>query len=41
VILTISRETVVSHLSNAQRKLNCSNKTHAVATALMLGSIMF
>lgn len=41
IILGISRETVVSHLSNAQRKLNCSNKTHTVATALMLKLIAF
>lgn len=40
-ILRISRGTVVSHLSNAQRKLNCSNKVHTVATALKIGAILF
>ncbi len=38
-ILTIARWTVVTYLQNAKIKLNCSNRTSAVATALSLGII--
>ncbi|CAD5366817.1 putative LuxR family transcriptional regulator [Rubrivivax sp. A210] len=37
VILSISESTVGKHLDAAIRKLNCSNRTHAVATALQAG----
>ncbi|MFC4624039.1 LuxR C-terminal-related transcriptional regulator [Daeguia caeni] len=38
-ILNIARWTVVTYLQNAKIKLNCSNRTSAVATALSLGII--
>lgn len=38
-ILSIARWTVVTYLQNAKIKLNCSNRTSAVATALSLGVI--
>ncbi|NKC23127.1 LuxR family transcriptional regulator [Ochrobactrum oryzae] len=38
-ILNIARWTVVTYLQNAKIKLNCSNRTSAVATALSLGLI--
>lgn len=38
-ILSIARWTVVTYLQNAKIKLNCSNRTSAVATALALGII--
>ena len=38
-ILSISDETVETHLRAAMRKLNASNKTQAVARAIMLGPI--
>ncbi|WP_421565684.1 helix-turn-helix transcriptional regulator [Ochrobactrum sp. EDr1-4] len=38
-ILSIARWTVVTYLQNAKIKLNCSNRTSAVATALSLGII--
>ncbi|MFC0245891.1 helix-turn-helix transcriptional regulator [Falsochrobactrum ovis] len=38
-ILNIARWTVVTYLQNAKIKLNCSNRTSAVATALSLGFI--
>lgn len=38
-ILTISEETVSSHLRNAMRKLNAVNKTQATVRALYLGLI--
>ena len=38
-ILSIARWTVVTYLQNAKIKLNCSNRTSAVATALSLGLI--
>lgn len=36
-ILNVSIDTVKFHLKNASRKLDCSNKTHAVAHAAYLG----
>lgn len=38
-ILTISDETVETHIRNAMRKLDATNKTHAVAKAIYLGLI--
>ncbi len=38
-ILKISDETVETHIRNAMRKLNATNKTHAVAKAIYLGLI--
>lgn len=38
-ILSIARWTVVTYLQNAKIKLGCSNRTSAVATALVLGII--
>ena len=38
-ILNISERTVVFHLNNAVKKLNVSNKQHAVARAISLGHI--
>jgi LuxR family transcriptional regulator, quorum-sensing system regulator BjaR1 len=38
-ILTISGDTVESHVRNALRKLEANNKTHAVAKAIFLGLI--
>lgn len=38
-ILSIARWTVVTYLQNVKIKLNCSNRTSAVATALSLGII--
>ncbi|MFD1200202.1 autoinducer binding domain-containing protein [Brucella gallinifaecis] len=38
-ILSIARWTVVTYLQNAKIKLNCANRTAAVATALSLGII--
>ncbi len=38
-ILTISSETVVSHIKNATTKLKAGNKTHAVAKSVVLGLI--
>jgi LuxR family transcriptional regulator, quorum-sensing system regulator BjaR1 len=38
-ILTISEETVETHVRNAMRKLDATNKTHAVAKAIYLGLI--
>ena len=38
-ILSIARWTVITYLQNAKIKLNCSNRTSAVATALSLGII--
>jgi LuxR family quorum sensing-dependent transcriptional regulator len=38
-ILKISHETVETHIRNALRKLNATNKTHAVAKCLALGLI--
>ncbi|WP_343315091.1 LuxR C-terminal-related transcriptional regulator [Brucella sp. BE17] len=38
-ILSIARWTVVTYLQNAKIKLNCSNRTSAVAMALSLGII--
>jgi DNA-binding CsgD family transcriptional regulator len=38
-ILTISEDTVESHVRNAMRKLGASNKTHAVAKAIYLSLI--
>jgi DNA-binding CsgD family transcriptional regulator len=38
-ILKISDETVETHIRNAMRKLDASNKTHAVAKAIYLGLI--
>lgn len=33
-ILGISEHTIINHLENIKRKLNASNRTHAVAIAL-------
>ncbi len=38
-ILKISDETVETHIRNAMRKLDATNKTHAVAKAIYLGLI--
>lgn len=38
-ILKISEETVETHIRNAMRKLDATNKTHAVAKAIYLGLI--
>ena len=38
-ILLISSETVDTHIRNAVGKLDASNKTHAVAKAILLGAI--
>jgi LuxR family transcriptional regulator, quorum-sensing system regulator BjaR1 len=38
-ILTISEETVETHMRNAMRKLDANNKTHAVAKAIYLSLI--
>lgn len=38
-ILTISEETVETHVRNAMRKLDANNKTHAVAKAIYLSLI--
>jgi len=38
-ILKISEETVETHIRNAMRKLDATNKTHAVAKAIYLGMI--
>ena len=38
-ILSISADTVQTHIENAKRKLNASNKLHAVTTAIYLGLI--
>lgn len=38
-ILKISDETVETHIRNAMRKLEATNKTHAVAKAIYLGLI--
>jgi len=37
IILNISESTVNFHLKNAVKKLDCINKTHAVAKAILLG----
>ena len=39
LILGVSERTVVFHLQNVARKLNVSNRTHAVARAISLGLI--
>jgi len=39
VILAIAESTVNFHLKNAVKKLDCINKTHAVAKAVLLGLI--
>jgi len=39
IILEISESTVNFHLKNAVTKLDCANKTHAVAKAILLGLI--
>jgi len=39
IILQISESTVNFHLKNAVVKLDCANKTHAVAKAILLGLI--
>lgn len=39
VILSISESTVNFHLKNSVKKLDCINKTHAVAKAVLLGLI--
>jgi len=39
-VLSLSQATVKSHLDNACRKLNASNKTHATAVALIHGLIV-
>ena len=39
-ILSLSEDTVRDHIKNACRKLNTSNKTHAIAVALLHGLIM-
>lgn len=39
LILNISERTVVFHLNNAVKKLNVSNKQHAIARAISLGHI--
>ena len=39
IILDISESTVNFHLKNAVLKLDCANKTHAVAKAILLGLI--
>lgn len=38
-IINISESTVNFHLKNAVKKLDCANKTHAVAKAVLLGLI--
>ena len=38
-ILAISEKTVKTHIDNAGKKLNTTNKTHTVATALASGII--
>ena len=38
-ILSISEQTAARHLNNATRKLDCTNKHHAVVKALRLGLI--
>jgi DNA-binding CsgD family transcriptional regulator len=38
-ILKISEETVETHIRNAMRKLDATNKTHAVAKAIYLSLI--
>jgi len=38
-ILTLSEDTVHTHVRNALRKLNANNKTHGVAKAIYLGLI--
>lgn len=40
-IMSIAESTVVAHLTAAQRKLNASNRTHAVAKAIFLKYIFF
>ena len=40
-LLTISERTVRAHLENVCQKLNATNKTHAVALALMNSLIKF
>lgn len=40
-IMKIAESTVVAHLTTAQRKLNASNRTHAVAKAIFLKCIYF
>jgi DNA-binding CsgD family transcriptional regulator len=39
-ILSLSEGTVRDHIKNACRKLDTSNKTHAIAVALLHGLIM-
>lgn len=39
IILSISEKTVKTHIDHAGKKLNTTNKTHAVATALARGLI--
>jgi LuxR family quorum sensing-dependent transcriptional regulator len=39
-ILTVSEGTIRDHIKNACRKLETSNKTHAIAVALLHGVIM-
>jgi LuxR family quorum sensing-dependent transcriptional regulator len=38
-ILTLSEETVKTHIRNALTKLGANNKTHGVAKAIYLGLI--
>ena len=38
-ILCISEATVITHLDNIRRKLNASNTTQAVVTALRFGDL--
>jgi DNA-binding CsgD family transcriptional regulator len=38
-ILTISRETVTTHVENAKIKLNATRRTYAVVQALRFGEI--
>lgn len=41
ILLTLSEETVRIHVKNCCKKLNASNKAHAVALALSCGAIKF
>jgi DNA-binding CsgD family transcriptional regulator len=38
-ILFLSEETIKSHIERVRRKLNATNKTHAIAIAMTLGLI--
>jgi LuxR family transcriptional regulator, quorum-sensing system regulator BjaR1 len=38
-LLSVTEDTVKTHIKNACRKLSASNKTHAIALALTMGLI--